>query len=105
MDIDWPRIIRTLKRSAWLLCPVCGQSSIVKRPFHIRHHCPACRSLFKREDGFFVGAILANVVTTKLIILVVFFFWLLVFVAEYETSLGCLFILLLIFPLLSYYHI
>jgi hypothetical protein len=104
MDIDWQRIIRTLKRSAWLLCPVCGQSSIVKRPFHIRHHCPACRSLFKREDGFFVGAILANVVTTELIILVVCFFWLLVIGAEYETVLGGLFTLAVIFPLAFYHH-
>ena len=28
-----------------------------------------CMALFKREDGFFVGAILANVVTTEVVIL------------------------------------
>ena len=35
-------------------------------------------ALFKREDGFFVGAILANVVTTELVILLVCFFFLLI---------------------------
>ena len=27
------------------------------KPFRIRHNGPSCRLLFKREDGFFVGAI------------------------------------------------
>ena len=44
-------------------------------------------ALFKREDGFFVGAILANVVTTELVILVVCFFFLLIVGADYESVL------------------
>ena len=67
-----------MKRSLKLRCPACGDTSIVERPFHIRHHCPVCLSLYKREDGFFVGAILANVVITELVILVFCFFSLLV---------------------------
>src|SRR5687768_18560166 len=74
MKFDKEQGIRVLKRCLKLLCPACGESSIVERPFHIRHHCPNCLSLYKREDGFFVGAILANVVITELVILVFCFF-------------------------------
>ena len=62
-------IFKTLSRALRLRCPVCGEASIVQSPFHIRHQCAACDALFKREDGFFVGAIMANVVTTEFVIL------------------------------------
>ena len=61
-------------------------------------------ALFKREDGFFVGAILANVVTTEFAILLVGFFCLLVFGADYESVLVVLFIMALIFPVAFYHH-
>lgn len=93
-----------LKRCLRLRCPACGETSIVERPFHIRHHCPVCLSLYKREDGFFVGAILANVVITELVILIFCFFCLLVLGAEYESVLVVLFGVALIFPLLFYHH-
>ena len=91
-------------RSLKLLCPACGQASIVSRPFHIRHHCPACRSIFKREDGFFVGAILANVVTTEIVILVLWFILILIIGSNYDSLLLVLFVLALIFPVLFYHH-
>jgi hypothetical protein len=87
-----------------LRCPACGESKIVNQPFHIRHHCPHCMALFKREDGFFVGAILANVVTTELLILLVCFFFLLIVGADYEHVLVLLFIMALIFPVAFYHH-
>ena len=93
-----------LKRCLKLRCPACGETSIVDRPFHIRHHCPVCLSLFKREDGFFVGAILANVVITELVILVFCFFCLLVIGADYENVLAVLFVVALIFPVGFYHH-
>ena len=96
--------IRVLKRCLRLDCPACGETSIVERPFHIRHHCPVCLSLFKREDGFFVGAILANVVITELVILVFCFFCLLVIGAAYESVLVVLFIVALVFPVAFYHH-
>jgi uncharacterized protein (DUF983 family) len=97
-------ILRVLSRALRLQCPACGKSSIIDRPFHIKHHCPVCRSLFKREEGFFVGAILANVITTEVVILVVCLFSLLVMGASYETVLVGLFILALIFPILFFHH-
>src|SRR5918912_1830999 len=67
-----PSIISTLLRSLTLRCPVCGRSSIVQRPFKIKDHCPVCDALFMREEGFFVGAILINVVTTEMVILALY---------------------------------
>jgi uncharacterized protein (DUF983 family) len=104
MKIDTEQGIRVLKRALKLRCPVCGESSIVDRPFHIRHHCPVCLALYKREDGFFVGAILANVVITELVILAFCFFCLLVLGAKYESVLVVLFIVALIFPVAFYHH-
>ncbi len=104
MKIDKEQGIRVLKRALKLRCPACGESSIVERPFHIRHHCPVCLSLYKREDGFFVGAILANVVITELVILAFCFFCLLVIGAKYESVLVVLFIVALIFPVAFYHH-
>ncbi|HEX3281893.1 MAG TPA: DUF983 domain-containing protein [Pyrinomonadaceae bacterium] len=97
-------ILKVLSRALRLRCPVCGQSSLVERPFHVRHHCPACRSLFKREEGFFVGAILANVITTEFIILVVCLFSLLIVGASYQKVLIGLFLVAVIFPLLFFHH-
>jgi uncharacterized protein (DUF983 family) len=96
--------IRVLKRSLKLRCPACGESAIVDRPFHIRHHCPVCLSLYKREDGFFVGAILANVVITEIVILVFCLFFLIVIGADYESVLVVLFVVALIFPVAFYHH-
>jgi uncharacterized protein (DUF983 family) len=104
LKTDFEQIKRVLGRCLRLRCPACGESRIVTQPFHIRHHCPNCLSLFKREDGFFVGAILANVVTTELVILVVCFFFLLIVGADYERVLVLLFVMALIFPVAFYHH-
>ena len=104
VKLDKEQGIQVLKRCLKLRCPACGESSIIDRPFHVRHHCPDCMSLFKREDGFFVGAILANVVITELVILVFCFFCLLVIGAAYESVLVVLFVVALIFPIAFYHH-
>jgi hypothetical protein len=87
-----------------LRCPACGQASIALSPFRLRHHCPNCRSLFKREEGFFVGAILANVLTTELVILVVCFVWLILIGSSYESVLAGLIVVGLVFPVAFYHH-
>ena len=101
---DFQQIKQVLRRCLRLLCPVCGEVSIVAHPFRIRHHCPVCMSLFKREEGFFVGAILANVVTTEFAILVVCFFCLLILGFDYSSVLVVLFILAVVFPVAFYHH-
>lgn len=97
-------IIQTLRWALRLLCPVCGRSSIVGRLFHIKHSCEQCRSIFKREEGFFVGAILMNVVMSEFVILVVCFFCLLILGVTYETVLGILLGVAVTFPLAFYHH-
>lgn len=101
---DFGQIKEVLGRSLRLRCPACGETRIATTPFHIRHHCPNCLALFKREDGFFVGAILANVVTTELVILLVCFFFLLIIGAKYENVLALLFVMALVFPVAFYHH-
>ena len=76
----------------------------MRKPFHIRHHCPDCRALFKREEGFFVGAILANVITTELIILLSCFLFLTVARVDYEKVLPVLFVVALLFPVAFFHH-
>ena len=95
---------QVVRRVALLRCPVCGLDSLVERPFHIRHHCQSCSSVFKREEGFFVGAILANVVITEITILVVCFFALLVLGVEYEAMLWVLFVIAIVFPIAFFHH-
>jgi ribosomal protein S27AE len=97
-------ILSVLSRSVRLRCPACGQSFIASAPFRIRHHCPKCRSLFKREEGFFVGAILANVLTTELTILLCSMIWLTVIGSNYESVLAGLFVVALVFPVVFYHH-
>jgi uncharacterized protein (DUF983 family) len=101
---DRRSILAVLFRSLLLRCPACGQSRIIDRPFRIKHHCPNCRSLFKREEGFFVGAILANVMMTELVILITCLIWLMLIGSSYETVLAGLFIVALLFPVAFYHH-
>ena len=97
-------VLSVLSRSLRLRCPACGQSFVASAPFRIRHHCPNCRSLFKREEGFFVGAILANVMTTELTILLCSVIWLTVIGSNYESVLAGLFVVALVFPVVFYHH-
>ncbi len=64
----------------------------------------SCRSLFKREEGFFVGAILANVMTTEFVILVVPCLAHHPGRRDYEKVLVGLFVLALIFPVAFFHH-
>lgn len=62
-----------------------------------------CGALYQREEGFFVGALTINVVTTELIILLLYLaclFWL----NSYQTILVILFIAGLLFPVAFYHH-
>lgn len=92
--------VRCLK----LRCPACGLSSIVEKPFRIKQQCPSCGALFKREDGFFVGAISVNVVTTELFILALYLISLPVIGSRFDLVLTILFIAALVFPIAFYHH-
>jgi uncharacterized protein (DUF983 family) len=96
-------IARTLGRSLKLQCPVCGEASIVQRPFNLKHHCTACGVIFKREEGFFVGAIMANVVATEILVLLTYFACLLVDLND-RAMLTILFAIGVAFPIAFYHH-
>ncbi len=93
-----------LWRSLKLQCPVCGAASIVKRPFNLKHHCDACGVIFKREEGFFVGAIMANVILTEFFILDIYFVCLLLNNLSDSVMLTILFVVAVTFPLAFYHH-
>jgi uncharacterized protein (DUF983 family) len=99
-----PSIINTLLRCLRLRCPVCGLSSIIQRPFKIKHHCPSCAALFMREAGFFVGAILVNVVTTEFFILAIYVICVALLGLDYQLILATLFAAALLFPVAFYHH-
>lgn len=90
-------------RGLGLRCPVCGQSSIVQSPFNIKHHCNSCAALFKREDGFFVGAIAINVVTTEFVIIAVYAVCLIAF-GYFPSIITILLVMALLFPIAFYHH-
>ena len=104
IDADEGSVLKVLSRSLRLRCPACGEASIARSPFRLRHHCPNCRSLFKREEGFFVGAILANILVTEFVILVACFVCLVLIGSSYESVLAGLIILGLLFPVAFYHH-
>ena len=104
MRPDGCSILATLARCLRLQCPVCGRDSIVRRPFNLKHRCEACGAIFKREEGFFVGAIMANVVATEVFILVTYLACLMLTNLQDSTIVTLLFVIAIIFPLAFYHH-
>lgn len=101
---DSQTIIATLARCLRLQCPVCGRDSIVRRPFNLKHRCGVCSAVFKREEGFFVGAIMANVVATEVFILITYLACLALTNFSDATILTILFVIAIVFPLAFYHH-
>ncbi len=105
MERDARTILATAGRAAALRCPVCGRSRVFGAPFQVRHHCPACGALFQREPGFFVGAIMINVVTTEFAVLLAYFVCLLALGGGGQRlMLGVLFAVGFLFPVAFYHH-
>ncbi len=63
-----------------------------------------CLALFKREEGFFVGAIVSNVLTTELAVLFAYFVCLPLASTRFNLLLGILFAVALLFPVAFYHH-
>ena len=82
---------------------MCGRDSIVRRPFNLKHRCEACGAIFKREEGFFVGAIMANVVATEVFILIVYLACVMLNFSDFSI-LTVLFVMAIAFPLAFYHH-
>ena len=99
-------ILETLARGARLRCPVCGRAGVFQSPFRVRPHCLACGALFQREEGFFVGAIMVNVVTTEAAVMLTAGLWLLSTAGGGggTAMLTLLFAVALLFPVAFYHH-
>lgn len=97
-------VLRTLARGARLCCPACGRGSVFRAPFQVRPRCPACGAVFQREEGFFVGAIMLNVVTTEAAVLAAAGLCLLLFPGRDRLLLWLLFAVALLFPIAFYHH-
>ena len=104
MREDRPPLISLLARCTTLRCPVCGRPSIFQSPFRVRRYCPSCRALFEREEGFFVGALTINVVTTELVILTAYLVCLLTAGFSDRLILTTLLPIAIIFPVGFYHH-
>ena len=99
-----PDVLKTLARSLRLRCPVCGESGVFRAPFQVRHQCPACGALFQREAGFFVGAIMVNVVATEAAVMLACGLLLLALDGGSALTLPLLFAVAFLFPVLFYHH-
>jgi uncharacterized protein (DUF983 family) len=104
MKRDPRTIFLTLWRCLKLQCPACGRAPVFERLFNLKIRCTACDVIFKREEGFFVGAIMANVAATEVLILVVYFSCLLFTNLDDQTVLTVLFVFGVTFPLAFYHH-
>lgn len=70
----------------------------------MRPFCPVCGTIFQREEGFFVGAIMLNVVTTEMIVIATAGFLLLLLPGLDAPLLPLLFVIALLFPVAFYHH-
>ena len=104
MRRDRPKIGPTIWRSLKLRCPHCDRSSIVARPFNLKHRCDVCGVIFKREEGFFVGAIMANVVATEFFIVMIYLACIMLTNLNERVLLTILFVAGIAFPLAFYHH-
>jgi uncharacterized protein (DUF983 family) len=104
MKRDSRTIGLTLWRSLKLQCPACGEASVFGRPFNVKKHCTRCGVIFQREEGFFVGAIMANVVATEVLILIIYLLCVLLTNLDEQKMLTVLFVLGIAFPLTFYHH-
>lgn len=103
-DKNRPPLSVAFDRCVRLMCPACGNGSIVKKPFHIHDRCTSCLVRFKREEGFFVGAILVNVVSTELIILFAYLLSIAILGSYYQVIITTLLVIALAFPVAFYHH-
>jgi uncharacterized protein (DUF983 family) len=51
-------------------CPRCGSGKLFKHWTHIIDHCPRCGLIFEAEEGYWVGAMIWNLVVTELLFVV-----------------------------------
>ena len=53
-------------------CPVCGARGIFSSWFNLKPRCPQCNFSFEREEGYWVGALIANIAVAEVLFGVMF---------------------------------
>ena len=61
------RAARLLARAVLLRCPRCGRAGVLRSWFDLLEGCPACGLRLERgEEGYYLGAVLFNVIAAEL---------------------------------------
>jgi uncharacterized protein (DUF983 family) len=66
------QVLLSLGRALRLRCPVCGRGALFRGFLQPRERCPACGFRLEREDGYYLGAMLLNVIVAELLFVVGF---------------------------------
>jgi uncharacterized protein (DUF983 family) len=104
MAMNWRRTRRILTRSLKLQCPACGETPLYQSPFRMWSHCSNCGYIFEREQGYFIGAIYANVIATETVLVAVYLALLLFTALTNEATTYLLLIIGVTFPLIFFHH-
>ena len=62
--------VRAFVRGLLRHFPRCGAGKLFKHWMHIIDHCPRCGLIFEAEEGYWVGAMIWNLVVTELLFVV-----------------------------------
>jgi hypothetical protein len=62
---------RMVARGATKRCAVCGSGRLFTGWFHMADRCPSCAYRFEREEGFFLGAYVMNLVIAQVLVMLV----------------------------------
>lgn len=91
-----------LGRAMRLRCPRCGKGALLKHGFTTHRECEVCSLRFEREEGYWIGAIYVNLISTQLLIVGGLF--LLMFATDLTLwwQIGALASLAIIYPILFY---
>jgi len=62
------KLLRYAVRALTLRCPVCGRRGIVRGLLRLHERCPHCgQPVDRAEEGYFLGALLLNLVVAELV--------------------------------------
>lgn len=93
---------RVLVRSLRMRCPRCGKGPVMRKVFSTNDDCPVCRLRFSREEGFWIGAIFVNLITTQILIVAGLFALMFGTDLSLWTQVGILAAVGVIFPIVFY---
>lgn len=97
-------MIKLIGRAFRLKCPACGRGSLYRGFLAMNQSCPECGSSFKREDGFYLGAIYLNYGLTAVLVTILFPALVLSYTLTSKQALWVCFAVVIIFPLSLFRH-